>query len=110
MKAAKKMGKKIQIQPKKSKKNSTFDLHNFFNQFRIERSSVIIFRPKNVNLGRVSTKVREIPWKQNFKNKSHTAFFIGMCREHQCQKTTFSCPHFFVNALQFQIYFPCALK
>ena len=99
MKAAKKMGKKIQIQQKKVKKDSTFDLHNFFNQFRIERSSVIIF-----------TKVREIPWQQNFKNKSLPAFFIGKCREHQCQKTKFSCPHFFVNALQFQIYFPCALK
>ena len=109
MKAAKKMGKKTQIQQKKSKKQY-ISLTQYFNQFRIERSSVIIFRPKNVNLGRVSTKVQEIPWQQNFKNKRHTAFFIGKCRQHQCQKTTFSCPHFFVNTLQFQIYFPCALK
>ena len=103
------MGKRHKYN-KKWWKTVHFIYTTFFNQCRIERFSVIIFRPKNVDLGRVSSKVREIPWQQNFKNKSHTAFFIGMCREHQCQKTTFSCPHFFVNTLQFQIYFPCALK
>ena len=97
-------GKKTQIQQKKSEKNSTFRT-TFFNQFRIEKSSVIIFRPKNVNLDRVSTKVREIPWQQNFKNKSLPAFLLGSVVNINAKKQHFHVPTFLLMLCNFKSIF-----